>query len=160
MQAQTNQIVVAHFRVPITKDMLNHAQLIPKHMVIPGEKKFYLVSSLETTQIDYGMAIFVSMKDCCTKQELWKKMSETSSIDSKNDDIIAEIDGTPDRASDSLSNIFLSQLGQRNSIVRLSKNAKSLNEKVLSPIEKRKWMLKSSTKDQCLIIQYVPKMIW
>ncbi len=47
MQAQTNQIAIPHFGVPITKDMLNQSQNIPEHMIIPGEKVSYSIFSLE-----------------------------------------------------------------------------------------------------------------
>jgi len=41
IQAQTNQIAVAHFGVPITKEMLNQSKNILEHMIIPSEKVSY-----------------------------------------------------------------------------------------------------------------------
>jgi hypothetical protein len=84
------------------------------------------------------MATFVMNEDCCTEQELWKKMSE--SIYDDNDNVCdALFDETADSDSDSCSDVLISQLDQRNSMVRsLSKKSQSLHEKVsLSAVKGR-----------------------
>ena len=84
------------------------------------------------------MAKFVMNEDYCTEQELWKKMSE--SIYDDNDNVCdALFDGTADSDSDSCSDVLISQLDQRNSMVRsLSKKSQSLHEKVsLSAVKGR-----------------------
>lgn len=138
MQAQTNQIDVANFGVPITKDMLHTAKTFPTEISSPGKKVTYPILSVGTSQTDYDMATFVMNEDCCTEQELWKKMSE--SIYDDNDNVCDAIfEGNADSDSDSCSDVLISQLDRRNSIVRsLSTKSQSLHEKVsLSAVKGR-----------------------
>ena len=74
MQAQTNQIDVANFGVPITKDMLHTAKTFPTEISSPGKKVTNPILLLGTSQTDYDMATFVMNEDCCTEQELWKNI--------------------------------------------------------------------------------------